>query len=333
MKKRYIFFTLLLLGIGLLVFALYNVPIQDIAQIYLNARWYTVVAYFIVSALIMLVLTWKWKIILKAIGYNINFGRLLQYRFAGYAINFMMPVAGLTGEPARAALLSRDNVPFKPALSTLIVDKSIEYIINIICFLIGMAIVFFIYKYKAETSFFLLIFSIMMLYTVVMSVYSYFHGEPFMSVWFKRLRLTKIKFLKKPEKQLMDVEEKVLEFYKDTPKPFYKLIALNILLWGLMFLEYKFALLILGFNAPIIGIFLVLIFVGLSQLLPVPAELGALEVGQLSAARLLGLQPALAIALSFLIRFRDMLWAIVGFSVFSFIGISYFKDLFKKEEK
>jgi len=333
MRRRHLFFGFLLFGIALLVFSLYSVPIKDIFSIYKNAKLYTVLAYFVVSSLIMLILAYKWKIIMQAIGYRVKFGRLLQYRFAGYAVNFIFPFGGLLGEPVRAALLTREEVPFKKAFSSILVDKSVEYIINILCFVIGVSIVFFVYRYKAKTSFFLILFSLIGLLGVILAVITYFRGRPFLSPWVRRLGLHNISWFEKIEDIIWDIEQGVLEFYKHSPKPFLKLIALNLFLWVLMFSEYKLALLILGFNAPLVGVFLVLVFVGLSQLLPIPAELGVLEVGQLSAAKLLSLQPSLAIALSFLVRFRDILWAIVGFSILFHLGISGVGSLFSKNDK
>ena len=85
-----------------------------------------------------------------------------------------------------------------------------------------------------------------------------------------------------------------------------------LVLWVLMFLEYRFALLIFGHSATPLQVFLILTGVGIAYSIPIPAAMGILELGQISAAKVLDLSNAAAVALSFLIRARDLVWTAIG---------------------
>jgi uncharacterized membrane protein YbhN (UPF0104 family) len=65
--------------------------------------------------------------------------------------------------------------------------------------------------------------------------------------------------------------------------------------------------------------------VGLAYIIPVPAAIGVLEVGQLSAFSLLNLSSSLGIAASIVIRAKDSIITLIGLIIISFKGLWDFK--------
>jgi uncharacterized membrane protein YbhN (UPF0104 family) len=68
----------------------------------------------------------------------------------------------------------------------------------------------------------------------------------------------------------------------------------------------------LGLHLSLPQVMLALTAARLAFLLPVPAGLGSLEAGQVLAMGLLGVNPAVAISLSLVIRARDLFFGGAG---------------------
>lgn len=324
---------LLFLGILILATVLFNIPIEDVLQTYLNAKWYYVLAYFITSIITMLILAVKWQLITARLDQNVSFFKILQYRFASFAVQYILPTAGLSSDPIRGLLLKREGLKFKEGIASVLIDRTIEYMINVVFYGIGIVVIFYIFRYKANTAFFLILLAVILLYAVILSFINYFNGKRFLSVWLTRLKLDKVKGITKFKSSLQDTEDLMLIFYKGSKLPFIIIASLDICVWILLGLEYKFALLILGVNASALGIILVLVFVGVSHILPIPGGLGVLEVGQISASKLLNLEPSIGVALSFFVRIRDIIWTSIGIAILSYYGINIVNQkVLKKDE-
>jgi hypothetical protein len=100
-----------------------------------------------------------------------------------------------------------------------------------------------------------------------------------------------------------------------------------------MFVEYKLALLLLGYDASFAAIFIVFSFVALAYIIPVPAALGALEFGQSSASAILRVSSGIGLALSIVIRGRDMIWVFLGLSYLALHKIKFREIVFNNNKK
>jgi uncharacterized membrane protein YbhN (UPF0104 family) len=149
---------------------------------------------------------------------------------------------------------------------------------------------------------------------------------------FRKLRLHQIKRLSHVELNLAKIEKEIETFYRTRTEYFHLIVLLIVLLWGLMFLEYRFALQIVGHDATPLQIFLILTGVGLAYAVPIPAAMGVLELGQLSATKVLNLSGATGIALAFLVRTRDLLWSAIGLCLLPFYRVT-FKKLSKTQKE
>ena len=88
-----------------------------------------------------------------------------------------------------------------------------------------------------------------------------------------------------------------------------------------MFLEFKFALLVFGFEANPVQIILALSMVGFAYMMPIPAALGILEASEASMFTLLGINPGIGVAVSLLIRARDTIMMGLGLGSLSHYGL------------
>ena len=97
-----------------------------------------------------------------------------------------------------------------------------------------------------------------------------------------------------------------------------------------MFIEYKLATMLLGINVGVVEIFFIVTFVGVALLFPIPMAVGVLEAGQLSAFALINLPANAGIALAFLVRMKDIIWAIIGIILLATYGFHVVKVVEKK---
>lgn len=309
-------------GIIGLYFILKEHSLKEILFTYRNFNPTTLLFYIISVITILLLLNWRWDIILKSRKINIKFRRLFIYRIIGMSINFITPGPRVGGEPAQASLLTKHNVDFTEGLSTIIIDKIIDITTSGILFLIGLSLVFLKYTISGTFGLILLISGLFFIIIVILFYYRMLNNKHFFLKIFHILKLYKIKnkTLIKLEKKLEELELIMIEFYKNNKKYFVKTIAISILSWVAMFFEYKFAAQLLGFNIGFIEIFFIVSFIGMAMLFPIPMAIGVLEAGQISAFALLQLPASAGIALAFLVRAKDIIISMIGITLLTFYG-------------
>jgi len=314
-----------LIGLVGVVIITYNVGFSDIIDSIIGASPVFIACYLVTSILIAAVLTFKWKLILHTYDADIPFHRLFSYRLVGYSVSYLTPTAHVGGEPIRAFLLKREGVHINTAFSSVIIDKSIEVMTDVLFFFFGALLL--LNSVGVSESMKILILSISLLLILLMGMFvGGVLGKRSMFVAvFRFLRLNKIRRLRNIERNLAQIEKQIERFYRDERKYFLAIIALMIVLWSLMFLEYRFALLIFGHIASPLQVFLILTGVGLAYTIPIPAALGVLELGQLSAAKVLNLSAATSIALAFLVRTRDLIWTGIGMVLIGVYQFDYQK--------
>jgi uncharacterized membrane protein YbhN (UPF0104 family) len=89
-------------------------------------------------------------------------------------------------------------------------------------------------------------------------------------------------------------------------------LLVSLVSWGTLIGEYWLALYVLGASLTPGQLVTALIAARIAILFPLPGGLGALEASQVLAMEVLGLDPALGLSLSLLIRSRDVLLGVLG---------------------
>ena len=113
-------------------------------------------------------------------------------------------------------------------------------------------------------------------------------------------------------------EDQIGLLCRTKPLVLLTVMALSILLWGAYIFEFWLTLRFLGLSANLVEAVSALTAGRLAILLPLPGGLGALEAAQGIAARLLGWGVETGIALSLVIRARDVFLALIGLWVGGF---------------
>ncbi len=332
MGKNRFFLMALSALIGLFIFfeIMARFEVSQILSHYASFSFPLLGLYILVSLSIAAVLIFRWQYILKSHGHHIPFFDLFSYRMAGYSVGYLTPSAHIGGEPIRAYYLKKKHkVPLSMGLSTVLVDRALEFSGDALFAFVGFIILILTFALPESQTYFLLFAILAFLTTMFFFYYNAFRGRGFFSSMLRSFGLSRYPIVRKMIDFLLEMERNTTTFFRHKKKYFFISILFTTILWALMFIEYKVALLLIGIDADASTIFLVLSFVGLAYLIPIPAAIGALEAGQISLFSLLSIDKAKAIALSFLIRGRDLAWVLYGGAFMLLTRNHFFEDLRK----
>ena len=330
-QRKLIIILSLIVGFFLLWLVFKDVTLKEVLDSFKSATLEMVIYYVIVQLLIIVILTWRWKVILDSQGIkNVNFFRLNSYRLVGQAIGFVTPSAKLGGEPVRAGLLStRENIPFKTALSSVVIDKTIELSTSASFFVLGVIIVMLSFVVNPEIMQLMIIISAVFLVLVIWFNYRMLKGKAFFLHIFEVMGLSRIKGFKKIGRKIKEFESLIIKFYHKDTKYFYYTLLISFMSWLVMFFEYKIAGQMVGQDLSLMQIFLIFSFVGAAYTVPIPMALGALEAGQYSIFGIIRVSQAAGLGLGLLIRLKDVIITIIGFILLAVYGLKL-KDAVKE---
>jgi uncharacterized protein (TIRG00374 family) len=325
MKTKTLSALFVIIGVALFAYVLGKFPLGDATALFLKASVHLVVIYFAISFLIIFAHTLRWSIILHSQGHSVPILKLFSYKLIGYGISFLTPAAKIGGEPVRAAILQRDGVDFTTGASSTLIDKFMELSASGIVFVFGL--LFFIFSYALPPATKIVIFVICSLIALLIVLFyvQMFSGGSFLHKFFRIIGLYKIGFFKKHKKKIVEMERLMIKFFKKDKKHFVMAIIVTACAFLFMFVEYKSAVAILGEFITLPQVFLVFSVVGVAYLIPVPLALGTLEASQISLFSVLRMGTAVGLALSLLIKFRELVFTAIGMFFLSIYGVNFRK--------
>ena len=326
MIKKIIAATLsTVIGVVLIVLVLAWINFDEVIKSFKQFTLENLTIFLIISVLIFILHVWRWQLLIKAYGYSISFWRILRYKLEGYAACYLTPGAFIGGEPLRAVLLKvKHNIPYPEAISSIIIDKTFEILIN--GFLAGIGIILLLTKFALPKQFEIIV--AVSVISVFLLLGWFYHqilkGKNILQRTFRFFRLHKFTKLIPLEQKIVETEKMVEIFFRHHKKIFVLCLVTMPLFWVLIYFEYRYALLLIGVHPTLTLIFLVFAMVGVSFIAPVPAGLGVLETTQASIFSLYGHPASAGVALSFLIRGRDLVWVFFGVIGVGIHGIKRF---------
>ncbi|MDI6592019.1 MAG: lysylphosphatidylglycerol synthase transmembrane domain-containing protein [Patescibacteria group bacterium] len=330
MKKFLLFLTSLLIGIGLFIWILKTVGWQEIKNAFLGFTGWHGIAIFGLTLLIILIGNWKWKEILRGENIKISFRNLLNPYLAGFSVMFLAPILFWGGEIFRGYILKRNDIPWSKGMSSIIIDRILEWTINLIFILIGVLIFLFMIglpPLKLGMIFggvFLLFFIVIFLFYLKV-----FKRESIVEFFFRKLGLIKIN----QGSTVLEIEREIFDFFKFKRKLLLKVFGLSLLRVAIMYARTWFLILFLGKEISALPALSILGFTYLAAMIPIPTALGSHEAIQTFAFNSLGLGLSVATAFTMIIRGAELIIALIGVIILFRLGIILLKNtLFKKAE-
>jgi uncharacterized protein (TIRG00374 family) len=301
---------------GLFWLVVRTVPLADTWETLQLLGWPQFVILVLVNGLVLAGMNGRWWFILRGQGYRISFPILLGYRLAAFGLSYFTPGPQFGGEPLQVYLLERRHqVPRTTAVSSLVVDKSIELMVNFAFLAAGLLVVLQGGLFDDFVGTEAIVLPVVLLATPTFFLLALRFGKhPFSSL----LRIIKRMHLlsRRPDRTAVydrifqavcESETQVARLLQTAPRTVVFTFLISLLTWLIMIGEYWLMLTYLGVNLTPAQTIMGLTAVRIAFLLPVPGGIGSLEAGQIFALSTMGFEPAAAVSASLLIRARDIL--------------------------
>jgi hypothetical protein len=267
------------------------------------------------NVIIALLYSSRWWLILRTQGNPRSYLSLAGYRLAAFGVSYFTPGPQFGGEPLQVHLLQkREDIPTTTAAASVTLDKLIELLVNFSFLLVGVMVILFSGILKGGSRFELVIFPLGLLILPVGYLLALGRGRRPVSWVSARVvgRFTESHRLNQVDQVVNITERQVAEFCQQNPHTLFAAAVMSILIWGLMVLEFSLMLQFLGVQVNLVMVLIALTAARIAFLLPMPGGLGMLEAGQVMAMGLIGVNPALGVSLSLIIRLRDVILGGLG---------------------
>lgn len=272
----------MLLGVFLVWYALSKVSFNVILEHLKNAHYFWIILGVSLGILSHISRAYRWRFLLKPMGYNIKFANSFMAVFSGYLINYTIPRAG---EVARASVISNyENIPFEKTFGTIIAERMADLLV-----MLGIIIITLFFQFDFIYTFFSEKFNpkIIIAALILLSV------SGIVSIWF--IKKSKSVFALKVKRFANGLVEGALSIFKMKKK--WAFIAHTLFIWLMYIL--MFYVTTLAFN-DLKGISLGAVLVGfISASFSIAATnggIGAYPLAVFAAFSLFGIaeQPSLA---------------------------------------
>jgi len=279
--------------------------------------------------------TLGWKATLGLHKKKISFISLFLARCGGEAVNYLTPFAFVGGEPVKAYILRRFNIPLVEGLASVVIAKTTLVIAEIIFIMIGLILAVF----KIEGSGPLLSVSLLLLLGGMVAVGLFLLAQKrglFMGTLslLERFKIS-FQFLKAREEKIRALDQSISEFYNHDKKGFYWSLSFFLIGWFAGAFEIYALLYFLGIP---IGISEAIIIEAIASIVKsaaffIPGAIGAQEGGNLLIFAAFGLAASTAITFSLVRRIREILLIGGGLLVLSKYEIKFSSESPLSEEE
>lgn len=280
----------------------------------------------LIPSLIMYVIeAYGWKVTLGPSAQHVPFWRVLVIRTAGEVVNMTTPTAYVGGEPLKAYLLKKDNVPTVDGLASVVIAKTTMTIAEVLFILLGIALT--VWLLGDNGSFGQTLAAALLgvgLLTFGTAAFVFVQRKGLFTWILECLRKLgfRIGFLEAREEQLRSLDRTILDFYTSRRPAFYTSTGLFFLGWMAEALEVYVIIHYLGgpamaLSAIAIGALSVFIKGGTFF---IPGSLGAQDGGNLLLLKAFGYGDVTGITFALLRRFRELVWIGIGLLCLMLIG-------------
>ena len=307
--------TLALYGVlaALLYFALRNAPFVEIKNTLKQLRLIQIGILLAINAGVILAMTARWWIIVRAENPSIPFLPLIRYRLAVFGLSYFTPGPQVGGEPLQIYYLKHNHgLTFARATSAVIIDKLLEFLANFILIGVGLtaaAQVGMISPNGTQRLGSLIPAVVILVWPIVHLALLYRGKYPISAL----LRAAGFMIGNPAWVRLIMVAERMAASFTHRKLPaLLAALFFSVLAWTGMAAEYflmaGFLHASLSFEQTLAALTAALF----AFLLPLPGGLGALEASQVYALTAMGFAPAIGISLSLIMRARDLLNGGIG---------------------
>lgn len=317
---RIIFWSI---AISLLLFTLSQLQWRDIVTSIQSLHWQDWIIWLFLNLAIVLLLTWRWHLLLRAFSTLFPFLKLLQIRQAGQTVSFITPGPQFGGEPFQIYWLYKSGVSLRAGIFSLGVDRLLELLANFS--VLFLALIFLSAHQSSLVKFDNLLPSMtgILVFMLLSGIVYLFLKRP---GWINRL----IESLISPWREHPNFQH-VRQEWKNSGNDWRVLISegktylsfsvlLSLIGWVGLFAELWLLLHFVSVNAGMQDFLFIFIALRLALLMPIPGGIGTVEAAVLWSFTVLELSVQSAAGLIALMRLRDLVILLVGFYCMKLAG-------------
>lgn len=297
----------------LLYFAFRNAPLSDIWNTLKGLHFSQIALILIINALVILCMTARWWIIVRAENPSVPFLPLIGYRLSVFGLSYFTPGPQVGGEPLQVLYLQRNHgLTYARATSAVIMDKLLEFLVNFVLIGFGVWAIIRVGLFSEDgirPLLSLIGLAALLTWPIIHIILLYKGIAPVSRI------LLRQPFIQKdhPSIRLIIVAERMASAFcrKHLPAMFLAVAVSMLALLGIA-LEYFMMAAFLGMKLSTLQVTAALTVMQIAFLLPLPGGLGALEASQVFVLGAFGYPASTAISLTLLMRARDILNGGIG---------------------
>lgn len=272
-----------------------------------------------------IVLTSAWTVL---INYQVKLSKFYKFflaRVAGDSTASINLMGALAGEPIKA-LYIQSLVPFKAGLASVVMDRTIHTVANLLMVLTGICISFFVIDLPPAASFGFMSFILVVLCVMIFVLKKQRDG--FIEYLIKKIpgRLEQRVMNEKRWENVRNLDSEIGNIFtnKNNLRHFYTSLGIryvSIFISGT--LEVFLILQFIDINIPILHSMFVYIFglIMMGIIFFVPGNLAVSEGSYSLALQFLGYDPALGLTVGIVRRLRTLAWAGIGMMILFHAGL------------
>ena len=293
-----IIFFFFLVGLGILCFLISRMPMGDVMEAMQSVR-FNILWVFAVAPLWFFANTMALSSLIR---HRVGFFNLLYNQMVGEAMNTVVPLAGIGGEPFKVKHLSR-WLPFGEASQAIVLDRLIHAVSGLIYSSSFLFITICLVPFSANLKLSMIVVGALLALLGILLTFFSLSKVPSQLTSFILKRFSSFE---------------VLRLQKLPKSTFAVCLGYKLLGRVINLIEIYLIFRILGIAITPGRMAIVAAFIAASSLLinAIPQGLGVAEAGVTGAFSLIGLAPHLGLTFGLIRRARIIFWAIVGISLF-----------------
>jgi len=304
-----LFWLLILL---LVIWSVRDIPLADILRALRSLNAAKILTLAALNICILLLVSGRWWLIMRSQGHSLRYFSVAGYRMVAFGISYFTLGPQFGGEPAQVYYLrSRHGISTSSALASVSLDKILELLANFAFLLVGIlaalgsGLLADLAPIQA-TAWMAVPFVLLLAYTLAI-----WKGKSPLAGVLSRLP-QRHGLILRLTRATASAEGQISQFCRRKPLAVFAASLLSALILGVMTLEYWLSLRFLNIQVSLPQAVAALTAARIAFLFPLPGGLGALEASQMLAMEALGLNPALGLSISLLIRGRDIILGGLG---------------------
>jgi uncharacterized protein (TIRG00374 family) len=294
-------------GIGDVLEILHLFPVQTI-----------VIVFLVNCTAVCAIGSWRWKIIIESQNYHkISFLKVLRAKLSGFMVSYLTPSVLVGGEPVRAYMIKEESdYGWEKSFASVIIDQAI-YFFTLFLFMVA-GFLFLIEHFSLPREIFygfgsIAIVGIFILYLFYSRLINNSAKDGFFMFIIKTLRLDRIKFVRKKERNINKTEKIISQFFRNKRSAFAKAFLLAILEVAMLLIVIWIITSSLEAAANFMQSTSILFLLTSANLIPIPGSFGSFEAGLTFIFDLLNFGKSNGFAFSLIYRFINIALVVIGF--------------------